>query len=195
MSQLSQSTLQLSNPDLLKQQCFIKDGWHAASDDSTIDVSNPFNGELIGTVPSLTTDDVNDAVAEVVADLKDKNIDYVVGPEARGFLMGAAVAYALGVGFIPVRKPGKLPAATANIEYELEYGVDSLEIHVDAIEEGHKIAIVDDLLATGGTVQAVAKLIERLGGKVEAMEFLIELEFLNGRDKLSEYHINSLVKY
>lgn len=88
-----------------------------------------------------------------------------------------------------------MPAATANIEYELEYGVDSLEIHVDAIEEGHKIAIVDDLLATGGTVQAVAKLIERLGGKVEAMEFLIELEFLNGRDKLSEYHINSLVKY
>ena len=135
------------------------------------------------------------AVDKMVADLKDKNIDYVVGPEARGFLMGAAVAYALGVGFIPVRKPGKLPAATANIEYELEYGVDSLEIHVDAIEEGHKIAIVDDLLATGGTVQAVAKLIERLGGKVEAMEFLIELEFLNGRDKLSEYHINSLVKY
>lgn len=135
------------------------------------------------------------AVDKMVADLKDKNIDYVVGPEARGFLMGAAVAYALGVGFIPVRKPGKLPAATANIEYELEYGVDSLEIHVDAIEAGHKIAIVDDLLATGGTVQAVAKLIERLGGKVEAMEFLIELEFLNGRDKLSEYHINSLVKY
>ena len=135
------------------------------------------------------------AVDKMVADLKDKNIDSVVGPEARGFLMGAAVAYALSVGFIPVRKPGKLPAATANIEYELEYGVDSLEIHVDAIEEGHKIAIVDDLLATGGTVQAVAKLIERLGGKVEAMEFLIELEFLNGRDKLSEYHINSLVKY
>ena len=127
--------------------------------------------------------------------IRDLDVDLIVGPEARGFLMGAAVAYALGVGFIPVRKPGKLPAATANIEYELEYGVDSLEIHVDAIEEGHKIAIVDDLLATGGTVQAVAKLIERLGGKVEAMEFLIELEFLNGRDKLSEYHINSLVKY
>jgi len=135
------------------------------------------------------------AVDKMVEDLKDKNIDFIVGPEARGFLMGAAVAYALGVGFIPVRKPGKLPASTANIEYELEYGVDSLEIHVDAIEKGHKIAIIDDLLATGGTVQAVAKLIESLGGKIEAIEFLIELEFLNGKEKLSDYHINSLAKY
>lgn len=135
------------------------------------------------------------AVDLMVEDLRDKNIDYIVGPEARGFLMGAAVAYALGVGFIPVRKPGKLPGLTSNIEYELEYGIDSLEIHTDAIESGSRIAIVDDLLATGGTVRAVAKLIEQLGGKIEALEFLIELEFLDGRNKLSEYHINSLVSY
>lgn len=135
------------------------------------------------------------AVDQITENLKNKNIDYVVGPEARGFLMGSAVAYALGVGFIPVRKPGKLPAETASVEYELEYGIDSLEIHVDAIEKDSKIAIVDDLLATGGTVKAVAKLIESLGGKVEAMEFLIELEFLDGRKQVSEYSVNSLVKY
>ncbi len=135
------------------------------------------------------------AVDMMVEDLKNRKIDYIVGPEARGFLMGAAVAYALGVGFIPVRKPGKLPSKTASIDYELEYGVDSLEIHIDAFEVGSRIAIVDDLLATGGTVRAVAKLIESLGGKIEAIEFLIELEDLKGKSKLSEYHINSLVTY
>ena len=135
------------------------------------------------------------SVNTIVEDLKDKNIDYVVGPEARGFLMGAAVAYALGVGFIPVRKPGKLPYETTRFEYQLEYGSDTLEIHTDAISKGDNIAIVDDLLATGGTVEAVAHLIEMLGGNVVAMEFLIELEFLKGRDKLEDYHINSLVKY
>ncbi|MBP2027630.1 adenine phosphoribosyltransferase [Acetoanaerobium pronyense] len=135
------------------------------------------------------------AVNKIVDDLKDKEIDYVVGPEARGFLMGAAVAYALGVGFIPVRKPGKLPSKTTRLDYELEYGTDSLEIHSDAISQGDKIAIVDDLLATGGTVRAVAELIESLGGEIAAMEFLIELEDLNGRDKLDGYHINSLVNY
>ena len=135
------------------------------------------------------------AVDMMVEDLKNRKIDYIVGPEARGFLMGAAVAYALGVGFIPVRKPGKLPSKTASIDYELEYGVDSLEIHIDAFEVGSRIAIVDDLLATGGTVRAVAKLIESLGGKIEAIEFLIELEDLKCKSKLSEYHINSLVTY
>ena len=135
------------------------------------------------------------AVDMMVEDLKNRKIDYIVGPEARGFLMGPAVAYALGVGFIPVRKPGKLPSKTASIDYELEYGVDSLEIHIDAFEVGSRIAIVDDLLATGGTVRAVAKLIESLGGKIEAIEFLIELEDLKGKSKLSEYHINSLVTY
>lgn len=135
------------------------------------------------------------SVDQIVEDLKEKQIDYVIGPEARGFVMGSAVAYGLGVGFIPVRKPGKLPAKTAKYEYELEYGSDVLEIHADAIEQGKKVAIVDDLLATGGTVKAVANLVESLGGEVVAMEFLIELEFLAGREKLKPYYINSLIKY
>lgn len=135
------------------------------------------------------------AIDKIVKDLEDKNIDYIVGPEARGFLFGAAVAYALGVGFIPVRKPGKLPSITASNEYELEYGTNTLEIHTDAIEKGDKVAIVDDLLATGGTVISAAKLIESLGGEVKAMEFLIELEDLKGREKIGNYYINSLVSY
>lgn len=135
------------------------------------------------------------SIDRIVEDLKDKKIDYIVGPEARGFLMGSASAYALGVGFIPIRKPGKLPAQTTRYEYDLEYGKDVLEIHTDAIEVGARIAIVDDLLATGGTVEAAIRLIEALGGEVVALEFLIELEFLKGRDRLKPYYINSLVKY
>ena len=135
------------------------------------------------------------AVDEIVSDLKDKKIDYIVGPEARGFLMGSAVAYALGVGFVPVRKKGKLPGEVIQKEYELEYGTDILEIHKDAIEKGSNVAIVDDLLATGGTVFAVSSLLEDIGAKVAAMEFLIELTFLNPREKLKKYHINSLVEY
>ena len=135
------------------------------------------------------------AVDEIVSDLKDKKIDYIVGPEARGFLMRSAVAYALGVGFVPVRKKGKLPGEVIQKEYDLEYGTDILEIHKDAIEKGSNVAIVDDLLATGGTVFAVSSLLEDIGAKVAAMEFLIELTFLNPREKLKKYHINSLVKY
>lgn len=137
----------------------------------------------------------SEAVAKIVEDLKDKNVDYVAGPEARGFLFGATVAYALGVGFIPVRKPGKLPADTISYEYQLEYGTNVLEIHKDAIEAGKRVAIVDDLLATGGTMLAAAKLIESIGGQVVALEFLIELENLKGREKLSNYYVNSLIKY
>lgn len=140
-------------------------------------------------------DAFREAVNIIVEDLKDKGVDYIVGPEARGFLFGATAAYALGVGFIPVRKPGKLPGKTSSYEYELEYGTNTLEIHADAIEEGKKVAIIDDLLATGGTVLSAAKLIESLGGEVVAMEFLIELESLKGREKLKDYYINSLVKY
>lgn len=140
-------------------------------------------------------DAFREAVNLMVEDLKDKDIDYIVGPEARGFLFGATVAYALGVGFVPVRKPGKLPGEISSYEYELEYGTNTLEIHADAIEEGKRVAIVDDLLATGGTVRSAAKLIESLGGQIVAMEFLIELESLNGRDKLIEYHVNSLITY
>ena len=127
--------------------------------------------------------------------LKDKNIDVILGPEARGFIFGVPVAYALGVGFVPVRKKGKLPAETVSVDYSLEYGVDVLEIHKDAIKKGQKVAIVDDLLATGGTVEAVAKLVEKVGAEVVALDFAIELTELKGRDKLEGYEIMSLVQY
>lgn len=127
--------------------------------------------------------------------LKDKNIDVVIGPEARGFIFGVPVAYALGVGFVPVRKKGKLPYDTVAVEYTLEYGTDCLEIHNDAIKPGQRVAIVDDLLATGGTIEAVAKLVEQVGGEVTALTFAIELTELNGRDKLKGYDVMSLVEY
>jgi adenine phosphoribosyltransferase len=135
------------------------------------------------------------AVDTMVEDIKSKDIDVVVGPEARGFLMGTPVAYALGAGFVPIRKPGKLPGKTESYEYGLEYGTDTLEIHKDAINKGTRVAIVDDLLATGGTIEASAKLIEKLGGEVVSIQFLIELEFLNAREKLSKYDVKSLIKY
>lgn len=135
------------------------------------------------------------AIDQIVEDLKDKNIDIVVGPEARGFLVGTPVAYALEAGFVPVRKPGKLPGEVERFEYDLEYGSNILEIHKDAIKPGQRVAIVDDLLATGGTTEAAIKLIEQLGGEVVSTQFLIELEDLNGKAKLEGYHINSLIKY
>ena len=135
------------------------------------------------------------AIDEIIADLKDKNVDLIVGPEARGFLMGTPVAYGMGVGFVPVRKPGKLPWEVESFEYDLEYGSNRLEIHKDAIKPGQRVAIVDDLLATGGTMEAAAKLIEKLGGEVVSMQFLIELEDLDGRAKLAKYNVNSIIKY
>ena len=135
------------------------------------------------------------AIDEIIADLKDKEVDLIVGPEARGFLMGTPVAYGMGVGFVPVRKPGKLPWEVEGYEYDLEYGSNRLEIHKDAIKPGQRVAIVDDLLATGGTMEAAAKLIEKLGGEVVSMQFLIELEDLDGREKLTKYNVNSLIKY
>lgn len=132
---------------------------------------------------------------QLTEQLKDLNIDIIVGPEARGFLVGTPVAYKLGVGFVPVRKPGKLPAETLTYEYELEYGTDSLQIHKDSIRPGQRVAIVDDLLATGGTVLATAKMVEALGGQVVSMNFLIELNGLKGRDILKGYEIKSLVEY
>lgn len=134
-------------------------------------------------------------VDKVVEYLKDKNIDIIVGPEARGFLFGAPVAYALGAGFVPVRKKGKLPYDTISISYDLEYGSDVLEIHKDAIKPGQRVAIVDDLLATGGTIGSVAKLVEQVGGEVVSVDFVIELTELKGRDKLTGYDIMSLVQY
>lgn len=140
-------------------------------------------------------DAFRDAVDKICEDLKKYDIDVVVGPEARGFIFGTPVAYNLGVGFAPIRKPGKLPYKVERYEYSLEYGTDVLEIHKDAIKPGQRVAIVDDLLATGGTVEAAAKLIEKIGGEVVALEFLIELSFLKGRDKLKKYNVNTLVKY
>ena len=127
--------------------------------------------------------------------LKGVDYDVVVGPESRGFIFGVPVAYANGKGFVPVRKKGKLPAETVSVDYSLEYGVDVLEIHKDAIKKGQRVAIVDDLLATGGTVDAVAKLVEKVGAEVVALDFAIELTELRGRDKLEGYEIMSLVQY
>ena len=135
------------------------------------------------------------AVKQIADHLRDKNIDLIVGPEARGFIMGTPVAYELGIGFIPIRKPGKLPAEVESYEYSLEYGTDTLEMHKDAIKPGLRVAIVDDLLATGGTIAAATKMVEKLGGEVVALEFLIELDFLKGREMLGDYEINSLVHY
>lgn len=135
------------------------------------------------------------SVDKMIEYAKDKNVDIVVGPEARGFVFGTPVAYGLGVGFVPVRKPGKLPADTLKYEYDLEYGSDCLEIHKDAIKPGQRVLIVDDLLATGGTIASVANLVEQLGGEVAGMCFLIELTGLNGREKLSKYNVESILKY
>jgi len=136
-------------------------------------------------------------IKEMAKDFKGKGIELVVGPEARGFAMGAPVAYELGAGFVPVRKPGKLPAETIRYEYELEYGTDALEIHKDAIKPGQKVLVVDDLLATGGTISATIKLVEKLGGKVEGVAFLVELTSLNGRKLLENqgYYVKSLIQY
>lgn len=126
---------------------------------------------------------------------KDKNLDMVVGPEARGFVIGAPLAYGLKVGFVPVRKPGKLPAETVRYEYELEYGTDVLEVHKDAILPGQRVLIADDLLATGGTALATIKLVEKLGGIVVGVAFIIELAYLDGRRLLNGYDVKTMVQY
>ncbi len=126
---------------------------------------------------------------------KGHTVDLVAGIEARGFIFGPALAYRLGAGFVPVRKPKKLPAKTASISYSLEYGTDTLEIHEDAIQPGQRVIIADDLLATGGTASATVKLVEKLGGKVEGTAFAVELTFLNGRSKLAAVDVFSLIQY
>lgn len=133
-----------------------------------------------------------DALTEQVRPLKP---DAVLGIEARGFIFAPALAYNLGAGFVPVRKPNKLPADTERISYELEYGMDTLEMHKDAVKPGMKVVIADDLLATGGTALASVRLVEKLGGKVSAVSFVIELEGLKGRDRLKGYDVFSLLKY
>ncbi|MGG7619763.1 adenine phosphoribosyltransferase [Robertmurraya sp. GLU-23] len=135
------------------------------------------------------------ATDRIVDYAKERNIDIVVGPEARGFIIGCPVAYSLGVGFAPVRKEGKLPRETVKVNYGLEYGSDVLTIHKDAIKPGQRVLITDDLLATGGTIDATIKLVEQLGGVVAGIAFLIELSYLDGRDKLDGYDILTLMEY
>lgn len=135
------------------------------------------------------------ATDQIVAYAKELDIDIIVGPEARGFIIGCPVAYALEVGFAPVRKPGKLPRETVEAEYDLEYGTDTLTIHRDAIKKGQRVLIVDDLLATGGTIGATIELVEQLGGVVAGCAFLIELSYLKGREKLQGYDTCVLMKY
>ena len=124
-----------------------------------------------------------------------KNIDLVVGIEARGFIFGPALAYRLNAGFVPVRKPRKLPAPVARVSYDLEYGTDALEIHLDAIAPGQNVVLVDDLLATGGTMEATVKLVKQLGGVIAGLGFAVELDFLKGRERFKEYDVFSLLHY
>ena len=135
------------------------------------------------------------AIDSLAIPFEDKGIDIVVGIESRGFIFGAAVADRIGAGFAPVRKPGKLPSKSVRLTYDLEYGTDSLEMHADAVLEGTRVVVVDDLLATGGTANATARLVEQGGGKVVGLAFVLELTFLNGRNKLNGYDVFSLLQY
>jgi len=135
------------------------------------------------------------SIKEMAAPFTNLGIDIVVGIESRGFIFGAPIADLLNAGFVPVRKPGKLPWKTKSVSYELEYGTDALEIHEDAITEGQNVLIVDDLLATGGTAEATCKLVSKLGGNIKGLSVLIELEDLNGRKRLNQYNVHSLVQY
>lgn len=135
------------------------------------------------------------AINEIAEPYRDQQVDVVVGPEARGFLVGTPLAVELESGFVPVRKSGKLPAEVVEADYELEYGKDTLQIHKDAIKPGDKVLVADDLLATGGTVKSTVDLVEELGGEVVGVTFLIELTYLNGKEKLENYDVKSLIKY
>ena len=135
------------------------------------------------------------SIKEMAAPFVNLRIDVVVGIESRGFIFGAPIADVLNCSFVPVRKPGKLPWKTESVSYELEYGTDALEIHKDAITEEQNVLIVDDLLATGGTAEATCKLVSKLGGNIKGLSLLIELEGLNGRKRLNQYNVHSLVQY
>lgn len=138
---------------------------------------------------------VKECMALLMNNLKDRKIDKVVGVESRGFFFATLIAYELGVGFVPVRKPKKLPFDTISASYELEYGTDTLEVHTDAIKPGDRILIHDDVLATGGTIKAVCELVERLGGEIVQCNFLMELSFLHGRDKISKQEVYAPLVY
>lgn len=157
----------------------------------------PIEGIMFRDITTLLIDPVasKKTIDELYNYVKEVHVTKVVGIESRGFLFGMMLAEKLGVGFVPIRKPGKLPAETESVEYELEYGTDKIEIHKDAINPGDKILLHDDLLATGGTAEAACKLIEKLGGEIVQVSFIVELSFLNGREHLEKYDVKTLVNY
>lgn len=157
----------------------------------------PKEGILFRDITPLLADGLvyRAAIDELAVAAKAWQADLIVGPEARGYVVGAPLAYALQLGFVPVRKRGKLPSATVSVEYQLEYGQDQLEIHADAISAGQRIVVADDLLATGGTMAATIELVQKLGGQVVGTAFFIELESLQGREKLNGIPVRSLVQY
>lgn len=157
----------------------------------------PEEGIIFRDVTSVLQDkdSLKMAIDEIQKQLEDVDFDLVLGPESRGFIFGVPVAYNMNKGFIPVRKKGKLPCETVEMEYDLEYGTAVIEMHKDAIKPGQKVVIIDDLIATGGTIEAIVKLVEGLGGEVVKIVFLMELEGLKGRDKLKDYDIASVIHY
>jgi adenine phosphoribosyltransferase len=157
----------------------------------------PRPGILFYDITTLLKDRLGFAmmIDALAAHYLERDIDLVLGIEARGFIFGPALAYRLNAGFVPVRKPRKLPAPTAKVSYDLEYGSDSLEIHMDAIEPGQNVIIVDDLLATGGTMEATVKLVRQLGGRIAGLGFAVELDFLKGRDRFDDFDVFSLLHY
>lgn len=157
----------------------------------------PKKGILFKDITTLLSDGAafRRSIDQLLAQVQDLQVDAVVGMESRGFIFAAPLAYLLGVGFVPVRKLGKLPAAVVRVEYDLEYGTNTLEMHGDALQKGARVLIVDDLLATGGTVAATIELVERLGGSVVANAFLVELGFLKGRSRLEGQRVISLIRY
>ena len=157
----------------------------------------PKPGILFYDITTLLKDPAafRESIQLMMEPFKNEKIDIVVGMESRGFIFSAPMAYELGAGLVPVRKLGKLPAETLSVEYALEYGSNTLEIHRDSIEPGQRVLIVDDLLATGGTVQGTIELVERLKGEVAGLAFLVELDFLHGRERLTGHHVTSVIRY
>jgi adenine phosphoribosyltransferase len=157
----------------------------------------PKPGILFYDITTLLKDKTGFAkmIDAMAAHYLDQKIDLVLGIEARGFIFGPALAYRLNAGFVPVRKPRKLPAPVARVTYDLEYGSDTLEIHLDAIQRGQRVVLVDDLLATGGTMEATIKLVKELGGEIAGLAFAVELDFLKGRNRFKEYEVFSLLHY
>ena len=138
---------------------------------------------------------LQEAISQFCKNLEQEEFDYVVGPESRGFIFGVPVAYAMKKGFVPVRKPGKLPCEVISKSYDLEYGSNVLEMHKDALKPGDRVVVVDDLIATGGTTKAICELVEELGAEIVSLNFFIELEGLNGREVLDGYKVESIIKY